>query len=311
MRVLIAGGNGFVGRALTRELQGAGHSVGWLSHRPGRAATLGFPGINELAFVPHSENEAWVSAVADADAVVNLSGYPIASRWNAKVKHLIRESRIETNRALVRALVEAAEADPDRARVLVTASGIGIYGERGDEVLTEASAPGDDWLSRVAIDWEAATQPASDAGVRVAAVRTAVVLGREGVLPRMLLPMRLFMGGPIGSGRQYLAWIHLADLVGIYRYVIEHASVAGPVNACAPEQLTMAEFARALGKATHRPSWFPVPAFVLSVILGEVAPYTLFSQRATSAKIADAGYTFRFPDAVGALTDAVAHMRDA
>lgn len=310
MRVLIAGGNGFVGRALTRELTDAGHEVGWLSHRPGRAAELGFPGLEEIAFVPHSESDSWHAAVANADAVVNLSGHPIASRWNPRVKHLIRESRIETNRALVRALTEAAEADPSRPRVLVTASGIGIYGERGEEVLTESSAPGDDWLARVAVDWEGAASPATGAGVRVVAVRTAVVIGREGVLPRMLLPMRLLSGGPIGNGRQYFPWIHIADLVGVYRFVLEHDSVSGPVNACAPVQLTMAQFARALGRVTHRPSWFKVPGFILKIVLGEVAPYTLFSQRADSSMIVSAGYRFRFPDAESALADAIAHMRD-
>ena len=310
MRVLIAGGNGFVGRALTRELTDAGHEVGWLSHRPGRAAELGFPALEEVAFVPHSENDTWNTAVAAADAIVNLSGYPIASRWNPRVKHLIRESRIETNRALVRVLTDAADADPSRARVLVTASGIGIYGERGAEVLSESSAPGDDWLARVAVDWEGAAMPATEAGVRVVAVRTAVVIGREGVLPRMLLPMKLFSGGPIGNGKQYFPWIHIADLVGIYRFALENDAVSGPVNACAPVQLTMGQFARALGHVTHRPSWFPVPGFILKIILGEVAPYTLFSQRADSSMIASAGYDFRFPDAESALADAIAHMRD-
>lgn len=308
MRVVIAGGNGYVGRALTRRLQGAGHEVAWLSHRPGRAAQLGFGGLAEYAFDPSDASGAWTAAVASADAVVNLSGHPIASRWNPRVKDLIRSSRIGTNRALAAVLREASAHEPDRPRTLVTASGIGIYGDRGDEVLDERSAPGSDWLSRVAADWEAAAD--AGPGVRVVAVRTGIALGSEGFLPKLLLPMRLFMGGPVGSGRQYLAWIHLDDLVGIYEHVLTEAGISGPVNACAPEQVTMAEFARALGRVVRRPSWFPVPAPMLRIVLGEVAPYTLFSQRGDASKIIEAGYRFRFPEVEPALADAVTHMRE-
>jgi hypothetical protein len=307
MRIAIAGGNGFVGRALTARLLERGDEVVWLSHRPGRAAALGFPTVAEHAFDPAATDSAWAAAVRDADAVVNLSGHPIASRWSPRVKELLRSSRVDTNRALATVLARAAEDDPAHPRTLVTASGIGIYGDRSDEVLAEDAAPGRDWLAQLAVTWEAA----ADAGpaVRVAAVRTGITLGSEGFLPKMLLPMRLFAGGPVGSGRQYLAWIHLDDLTGIYDHVLHTGGISGPVNACAPGVVTMREFARALGRVTRRPSWFPVPAPMLRLVLGEVAPYTLFSQRASAERIQDAGYTFLHPEVEGALRDAVAGLR--
>ncbi len=309
MRIAIAGGNGFVGRALTRELIAAGHTVSWLSHRPGRGPTLGFPEVTEYAFTYDDPYAGWTNEVGRVDAVVNLSGHPIASRWNAQVKHLLRTSRIDTNRAIAAVLAEAARVTPDHARTFVSASGIGIYGDRGDTVLVEDASAGEDWLSQLAVGWEAATAEAAEAGVRMVCVRTGISVGSEGVLPRMLMPMRLFVGGPIGNGGQYVSWIHIDDLAAVYRHVIETPDIRGPVNACAPEQLTMTGFARALGAAVHRPSWLPVPPFALSIVLGEVAPYTLFSQRASCDKLLASGYSFRFPKAEDAFADAVAALK--
>ncbi len=255
MRVFIAGGNGFLGRRLTEFLVNDGHDVVWLSHRPGRAETAVVPPQFEIAFDPHETDAAWREELSSADAVVNLSGHPIASRWNDHVKHLLRASRIDTNRALVDAISDLAPAL--RPSVMVTACGVGIYGNRGDQPLGEAEPAGDDWLARLAAEWEAEGLRAAEHGVRAVSMRTGLTLGDEGLLPRMALPMRLFVGGPVGSGRQWLSWIHQDDVVRAYRHVILIDSIDGPVNIAAPGPLPMREFARELGHVLHRPSWFP------------------------------------------------------
>ncbi|MDH4140010.1 MAG: TIGR01777 family oxidoreductase [Coriobacteriia bacterium] len=310
MYVAIAGGNGFVGRHLTRELVGAGHRVTWLSHRPGRAESLGFAAddVREVVFDYHEPDGAWVEEVASANAVVNLSGYPISSRWNATTVHLIRESRIDTTRALVGAIAGAAK-EGTGPQVYVGASGSGYYGDCGDEVLHEDSPPGEDQLAHLAVEWEAEALAACEHDVRVVVMRTGVVMGEEGFLPKILLPMRLFVGGPVGSGRQYFPWVHVADAAGAYAYAIETPGLSGPVNLCSPEQVTMHAFMRALGHVLHRPSWLPVPTFALRIVLGKVAPYMVFSQRLGSAKLSASGYEWRFGSLEQALADAVRHSK--
>jgi hypothetical protein len=305
MRIAIAGGNGFIGQELTGQLLEAGHEVVWLSHRPGR-----FPmrsGLTEVAFdyaSPESRaSSAWADQVAGSDVVVNLSGYPIVMRWNDERKRLLRESRLETAAALSDAMARAAGRGPS---AYVGASAVGYYGDAGDAVLPEDAAAGSDWLARLGLDWERATFAVGAAtGVRTVAVRTGLVLGSEGLVPKMTLPARLFVGGPVGSGRQWTPWIHLDDIAGIYRFVIEHDTVSGPVNATAPNPVTMREFSRALGRALGRPSWFPVPTFMLRIVLGEVAPYMVYSQRPSAQKILEAGYEFRHATIDDALADVV------
>jgi uncharacterized protein (TIGR01777 family) len=302
MRIAIAGGNGFIGRRLTTALIDAGHRVCWLSHRPGHIARP--EGLCECAFNPAERDGSWAEEVAQCDGVVNLSGYPIASRWNAAVKETLRSSRIDTTRALVDAIA-AAHREGDGPSVFVGASGIGVYGDRGDEVVAEGTAPGSDWLAMLARDWETEALRAQDSGCRVVVVRTGLVLGDEGLVPRLKLPVQLFVGGPIGTGDQWTPWIHQDDIVGIYRFALETPELSGPVNAAAPDPARMRDFMRAFGRALHRPSWLPVPDFALRLVLGEVAAYTVMSQRPSADKLVSTGYAFAFPGLDEALADVV------
>jgi len=302
VRVVIGGGSGFVGRALTARLLPAGHEVVWLSRRP--EAILGdVPDVGVLAFDPPSGGD-WQAAIEEADGVVSLSGYPISNRWTADAKREIVRSRMDATGAIVGAIGRARGAGGGPS-VLVSASGIGYYGDRGDQVLTEESPPGDDWLAGVAVDWEAAALRARESGARAVTVRTGISLGDEGALPRLLTPMRLFAGGPLGNGSQWFPWIHIDDLAGLYEHALLREHVEGPLNAAGPEQLRMGEFASILGRVLKRPSWFPVPRAALKVALGEFADSVVMSQRADVGKAIASGYEFEFETAEAALRDLV------
>ena len=280
----------------------------WLSNRPGRFA-LGerYTEVPFTHMTPLDDGPlpAWAEAVVRADVVVNLSGYSIVMRGNEERKRLLRDSRVYTARALKEAIKRALGAGRGPS-AYIGASAIGIYGDAGDTIVAEDAPAGTDWLSQLGVTWERETfAVGEETGVRTVAVRTGLVLGGEGFLPKMALPTMLFVGGPVGRGTQWKPWIHLDDMADIYRFVIEHDDISGPVNAVAPNPVTMREFSKALGRVLRRPSWFPVPGFGLKIVLGEVAPYMVLSQRPTMQKLLDAGYEFAYPEIDGAIAAAL------
>jgi uncharacterized protein len=280
VRVAITGSRGFIGSALVDSLERDDHEVVRVAHddiRPG-----GFEGV---------------------EAVVHLAGEPIAARrWTPEQKRKILDSRKTTTAALATTLAAMA----DRPRVLVSGSAVGYYGDRGDEMLREDSSPGDDFLAQVCQAWEASTAAANDAGIRVAHIRTGLVLGHGGALAKMLPLFRFGLGGRFGAGRQWWSWISMDDEVGAIRYLLDN-DISGPVNLTGPEPVTNAQFARALGGALHRPAVFPVPRFGPSLLLGrELAEQLLFSsQRVEPAVLTHHGYRFLHPDVTSALTASI------
>ncbi|MEE8279047.1 MAG: TIGR01777 family oxidoreductase [Thermoanaerobaculia bacterium] len=299
MRVVITGGTGLIGRALTRSLADDGHEVVVVSRAPERARDLP-EGVSTTAWDAQS-GKALAAALEGADAVVHLAGENIASgRWTAAKKRRIRDSRVDSSRAVA----EAFERAQERPGVLVQASAVGYYGPRGEETITEESGPGSDYLARVSVEWESASAAVEKLAVRRPVVRTGVVLSPEGgALAKMLPPFRLFVGGPVGSGRQWFPWIHLADEVGAIRFLLEQEGADGPYHLTAPEPVTTREFSRALGKVLGRPSALPAPALGLRLALGEMAEILLEGQRALPSRLLEEGYRFRFAEAEGALRD--------
>jgi uncharacterized protein (TIGR01777 family) len=275
MRVVLAGASGQIGSALSSALRARG---------------------DEPLALPRFGRAPW--SAEGADAVVNLAGASVAGkRWSPAYKKEILDSRVLTTRALVDAIASAQR----KPRVLVNASAVGYYGGRGDEVLEESAGPGADFLADVSQHWEAEAQKAP---VRSVQIRTGVVLSKTGgALASMLPPFKAFVGGPVGSGRQWFPWIHLDDEVAGILWCIDHDSLRGPVNFVAPGIVTMKDFARALGRALHRPSWAPVPAGALKILLGEFAAALLEGQRAVPKKLLESGFRFRFPEVDSALAD--------
>jgi uncharacterized protein (TIGR01777 family) len=299
MRVLMTGGTGLIGRALATDLVRDAHEVVVLSRNPARAPDQ--PSGVELQPWDGCTIAGWGPLVNGVDSVVNLAGENIsAGRWSAARKTRIVRSRSDAGRALV----EAVNAATHKPRVLIQASAVGYYGPRGAEAITEDALPGDDWLSRVAADWEAVTRPVEDLGVRRVIIRTGVVLTLAGgALPKMALPFRFFVGGPVGNGRQSFPWIHIADVVAAIRFLIDHEEAQGVFNLAAPAVLTNAEFSSALGRAMHHPAWLPVPGFALRLLFGEMATVLLTGQRAFPARLQQMGFAFRFPTLDAALFD--------
>lgn len=289
MRVLIAGGSGLLGRALGRSLEEDGHEVWVLTRRPqaGRELPEGF----RVLIWDGRSCGAWAEAVNEMDAIVNLSGESIGRwPWSARRKERLRASRLLPGEALVEAVRQAHQ----RPAVFLQASGINHYGTRG-EPATESTPPGEDFLARLTCDWETSTNAVEELGVRRVIVRLAVVLADSGgMLPLMALPVRFFLGGPLGSGRQTLPWIHIADAVGAMRFLLEHPTARGPFNLVAPETVSNAGFLRALAQVLHRPFWLPLPAPLLRLVLGEMSLLLLEGRPARPQRLLELGYRFRF-----------------
>jgi len=276
MNVTVTGATGFIGRRLTLALVDAGHAVRALGRREWRS----------------DEQEPPQEALDGADAVIHLAGEPVAQRWTPEVKKRIYSSRVDGTRHLVNALSTQSR----RPQVLICASAIGYYGTRGDEILTEKSAPGDDFLAHVVVDWEKAAVLAESLAIRVVRMRFGMVLGKEsGALAKMLPPFRLGVGGRLGSGRQWTAWIHIDDLIHLILFALATASVTGAMNATSPEPVTNAEFTKELATAVHRPAIFPVPKFALKLLFGEMAGMLLASQRVIPEAAKKAGFQFEHP----------------
>jgi uncharacterized protein len=301
MQVIVTGGTGFIGERLCRELVDAGHGVVVLSRSPENAAQKLGPAVEARGWRPGQEGD-WESALGEADAVINLAGESIGDkRWSERQKAAIRDSRMEATRSLVAAMERADR----RPQVLVNASASGYYGPRGNEPVSESEPAGNDFLAHVCQEWEREASAAESLGLRVAVVRTGIALGSNGgALPRLLPPFKMFLGGPLGSGQQGFPWVHVDDVVGIYRWAVDSESVAGPLNAAGPQPLTNREFCQVLGRALGRPCWAPVPGFALKLLLGEMAePLLLQGQKLVPTRTQELGYQFKFRTAEAALRD--------
>lgn len=301
MKVAITGATGFIGRALVKALRARGDEVRALVRDPASArAQLGVDAFpwNTSAAVP-------ADAVASVDAIVHLAGEGIADkRWTEARKKKLRDSRIEGTRHVV----DAIRAMNPKPKVFVSGSAIGYYGDVPEGDVTETAGAGADFLAHLCKDWEDTAKPAEALGVRTVLVRTGIVMGPGGgALAQMLLPFKLGAGGPMGSGRQWMSWIHLDDEIGILLHAIDDARVSGPINATAPSPARNKDFAKALGRALHRPAFAPMPGFAMKLLFGEMAGVALLTgQRVLPAKAEQTGYRFRHPELDGALRAAVA-----
>jgi uncharacterized protein (TIGR01777 family) len=299
MKVVIAGGTGFLGRALSDELLRGGHDLTLLTR--GASATLE-GGVSSRRWVPDGTAGDWADEVDGAEIVINLAGESIASgRWTEERRARIGESRVNATRSLTEAILGARHPP----RLLINASAQGYYGDRGDEELTEESPPGSDFLAQVCLDWETEARRATPVA-RVVLLRSGIVLDRDsGALPRMLQPFRFFGGGPVGTGRQFMSWIHRDDWVGLALLPIRDNRLNGALNLGSPQPVRNEEFAAVVGSLLRRPSWIRTPSFVLHAAMGEMADaLVLSSTRMLPARALEIGYNFRYPElrqALGAL----------
>ena len=298
MQIVVAGGTGFIGRPLCALLCQEGHRVTLLTRRREEAQRLCGSTVTVVEWNGR-EAGAWEHCLESADAVINLAGAPIAEgRWTDARKQWLTESRVLATRHLV----EAMSRCTSKPRTLVNASGIGYYGTSDDRMLDEGAARGEGFLPDLCLAWEVEALRAAESGVRVVMLRTGMVLEQDGgALSKMLLPFRLFAGGPIMPGTQWVSWIHRHDHIGLIRWILTTPGVSGPINAVAPEAVTMNRFCEVLGQVLHRPSWFPVPGFALQIALGELGTLMTTGQRVTPAKALSGRYVFHYPTLEPAL----------
>ncbi len=296
MKILITGATGLIGRRVCQRLINEGRQVVVLSRR--EPSDVGLVGVEAFRWEPMAESPP-VACWDGVEAVIHLAGESVAAaRWTEERKRRIRESRVKGSRNLV-AGMRAAPRPPE---ALISASAVGFYGDRGDEILNENSAPGAGFLAEVCLEWEAEAARARELGVRVAVVRTGVVLSPSGgALEKMLLPFKLGLGGRLGDGRQWFPWIHLEDIAGIFLHALTSTAVDGPINGVAPGIVTNEEFTRQLAAALNRPAFFPVPLFALRALMGEMAGVVTDSQRVVPQVALETGYRFGYPNLEPAL----------
>jgi len=303
MRIIISGGSGMVGSRLSRELAKEGHEVIILSRTPEQNQERFGTGIQVVGW-DGKTSAGWGELVNGADAIVNLVGENLAgshfipSRWTKARKRAILDSRLQPGHAIVEA-IQQAKIKP---KLLIQSSAVGYYGPRGDEIITEEAGHNDDFLSQVCVRWEASTQAVEDAGVRRVVIRSGVILDqKQGSLPRMVLPFMLFVGGPIGSGKQWISYISVMDEVKGIQFLLKQEAASGVYNLTSPNPVTNKEFEKAIGIVTKRPSWFPVPAFLMKLLFGEMSMVLLEGQRVLPERLIQAGFQFDYPDAVSSL----------
>ena len=297
MKVVIAGGSGFLGRAVTRELAGQGHEIVVLTRRP---ASTSSPARASAWNPDGTAAGAWVRELDGAGAVINLAGEGLADRrWSSARKAALRASRVNSTRSLVAAVREVSSKPP----TFIQASGVGYYGTSPDQTFDESFPPGADFLAQLCVAWEAEAHSCTALGCRLAIVRSGIVLARDGgALKQLSVPFKFFVGGPIASGRQYLSWIHRDDWVSLISWLLRTESASGAFNGTSPAPVTNAEFSREVGRSLHRPSWLPVPGFALRLLVGEFADDGLIrGQRVLPRRALEAGFTFRYPQLEAAL----------
>ena len=298
MKIFITGGLGFIGRNLCEFFLGQGHHVTAVGTRSSQH--LFDHADFRYISADTTRKGAWQDALKDTNAVINLAGKSIFNRWNKRYKKLIYDSRILTTRNIVEAL------PLDHRITLCSASGIGYYGNSGNDILKEDSPNADDFLAGISRDWEAEALQAQAKGIRVLTTRFGIVLGKNGgAMEKMIPAFRYFMGGPLGSGKQWFSWIHLNDLLAAMKFVLEHQDIDGPVNFCAPGAVRNRDFAKTLGMVLNRPAVMPAPGFMLRLVLGEFGTSLLFSQRAIPDKLLHHGFEFKYPEAEAAIRSIV------
>jgi uncharacterized protein (TIGR01777 family) len=300
MKILITGGTGFVGTRLMARLIQEGHGVTILTR-----SLKGVKGASpEMAYLEGNPTQKgpWQEAIKNHDAAINLAGASIFSKWTDEHKVAILESRINTTRNIV----EGIPSRPESPFMLFSTSAVGYYGFCGDEALTEESPPGDDFLARIAVEWEGEALKARGKGARVVITRFGIVLGEKGgALGQMIPVFKKYLGGPIGSGKQWFSWVHIKDLAGAFAFLLKHPEISGPVNVCSPNPVRNRDLAKALGRVLHRPSFVPAPGFMIKLVLGEFGSVILEGQRVIPQRLLESGFVFQYPDIEKTLQDIV------
>ena len=296
MKILITGGTGFVGTQLTSRLIQDGHEVTILT-RSLKGAKGSSPGISYLEGDP-TKKGPWQEAIKNHDVIINLAGASIFAKWTEEYKKVLRESRVSTTRNIV----EGVPSDPSKKITLFSTSAVGYYGFCGDEELTEESPHGEDFLAQMALEWEGEALKAKDKGARVVITRFGIVLGEKGGALGQMIPLfKKYIGGPIGSGKQWFSWVHIKDLAEAFAFLMKHPEISGPVNLCSPNPVRNKDLAKALGKVLHRPSFLPAPGFMVKLVLGEFGSVILEGQRVIPRRLLDKGFVFQYPDIDKAL----------